>query len=476
MHPSSVAVIGAGFSGTLFSLGLQAAAPAGTQIHLIERSGRFGPGLAFGAAHLGHLLNVPAERMGAFPDRPADFLAWLGGRAVDAQGVFVPRALYGAYLEDRLRASRSGMDSGTIALWHDQVIALTPSAGGTRLQFASGHAITVDIVVLAMGNDSPQPPFDTTSLDAAGLWRSDPWEPGALDGLDPDVPVLLVGTGLTMVDAVVSLLDGGHRGPIHAVSRRGLLPRPHLDLPASPAILGQPLPHDLRSLMRHVRHEMDRVLAAGQPWQPVMDAVRHHTQALWTGLDTAERKRFLRHLRPWWDVHRHRMAPRIASRIAHARDAGQLRPQAGRIVGVAVRDGAAMVRIRPRGSALVETLGACRVVNCTGPGSDVTRSGDPFVQSLLRDGVARPDPLRLGLDVTALAEVVDGNGAAAPHLFALGALTKGQWWEITSVPDIRKQCQSVAGTVAERLSAVSSGYVPGSIRVGASRSGSAPAP
>jgi uncharacterized NAD(P)/FAD-binding protein YdhS len=431
----SIAVIGAGFSGSLLSVALRAICPHGTQIHLIERSGRFGPGLAYSPPDHAHLLNVPTGRISAFPDQPLDFLHWLQARSPSREGGFVSRALYGAYLADIVR------NCPGLHLWHDQVVAVQFSGARTHLVCRSGRTLMADVGVLAMGNDAPLPPCDVSGLEAAGIWRPDPWSSDSFAALDPTATVLLVGTGLTMVDAVVSMLETGHRGRIHAVSRRGLLPQSHLETPAPVPPCPLPLPIEIGVLMPFIRQQ----IAAAGAWQPVIDSLRPHTQALWRAMGPVEQARFLRHVRAWWDVHRHRMAPEIARRIAEVRSSGQLTIHAGRIVGYEP-DGEVIVQ--RRGGRTIERIAAARVVNCTGPGGDVSRSEDPLVRSLLHEGVARPDPLRLGFDVTEACEIVARDGSVSGRLFAIGPLTKGGWWEITAVPDIRRQCQSVAQTIA----------------------------
>ncbi len=251
-----------------------------------------------------------------------------------------------------------------------------------------------------------------------------------------------------MADVAITLLDAGHLGPIHALSRRGLLPHPHLDRPAPSATLPHALPSGLAALTRLVRQEASRARDAGQPWQPVIDALRHATQALWQGLSPTEQARFLRHLRGWWDVHRHRMPPRVADRLQQARTQGQLRIYAGRVLGTSVTAGSAEIVYRPRGKTQSETLRVARVINCTGPAADLTQVDDRLLHALLRNGLARADQLGLGLDIAGDGSV---SGPAADRLFALGPRTKGRWWEITAVPDIRKQCQDIARTISDRL-------------------------
>jgi uncharacterized NAD(P)/FAD-binding protein YdhS len=283
------------------------------------------------------------------------------------------------------------------------------------------------------------------------VFRHDPWDAQALTGLDPAAAVLLIGTGLTMVDVVISLLDSGHTGPIHAVSRRGLLPNAHADAPVPGASIELPLPSGLRALTRWLRNATQAASAAGQDWRAVIDGLRPHTQALWQSLSTVEQARFLRHLRPWWDVCRHRMAPEIARRIEAARASGQLCVHAGRVEAAALSGAGADLRLRPRGQIGTIGLSVDRVVNCTGPEGDITRVADRLTQALLRDGLARPDALALGFDVTATGAVLSRDGASSGGLFALGPLTKGVFWEITAVPDIRRQCAEMAAHLADRL-------------------------
>jgi uncharacterized NAD(P)/FAD-binding protein YdhS len=455
-----VTVIGAGFSGTFLALGLRESCPAGTHIKLIECNDRFGRGLAYGTTCSNHLLNVPAGRMSAFPDRPLDFLDWLQARsgkypamAAPSEASFAPRRVYGDYISHHLQQALDHQpDNGTVLeLVHDKVVGAATSPAGIRLHLASGGTIDSDLAVLASGNGAPLPPLDISAIEPAGLWRGEAWSAGAFQGLDPDAPVLLIGTGLTAIDAVILLLDAGHRGPIHALSRRGLLPQRHMEVSASPVTLDGPPPNDLASMTRFVRGAVRRATAEGKSWHQVIDALRPYTHAMWRNMSAGEQRRFLRHMRAWWDVHRHRMAPEIANRLAGAMRSGQLHIHAGRILGATVEDGLAHVAMRPRGRHEIATLQAARVINCTGPAPDVSRSDDPLLRSLLNAGSARPDAHRLGLDVTVDGAVLNRRGAPSSHLFAIGPLTKGAWWEMTAVPDIRNQCQSMARTLGETL-------------------------
>jgi uncharacterized NAD(P)/FAD-binding protein YdhS len=209
----------------------------------------------------------------------------------------------------------------------------------------------------------------------------------------------------------------------------------------------------LRELTRLVRQQADAAVAAGQPWQAVADALRPVSSALWQAATREDRARFLRHVRPWWDVHRHRMAPAVATQIEGAVARRQLHVHAGRIIGSTLAGEGVNVEFRPRGGGEPVALHVARMVNCCGLAPDITKVPDPLLHSLLREGSARPDPLRLGLDVTQKGALLGRNGTASDRLFAVGTLTRGVFWEVTAVPDLRRQCEAVARHVGLRIQA-----------------------
>jgi uncharacterized NAD(P)/FAD-binding protein YdhS len=260
--------------------------------------------------------------------------------------------------------------------------------------------------------------------------------------------VLLTGTGLTMVDVAMSLLDQGHTGPILALSRRGLLPRPHKPSAAMSDGAAQAFPTSSLQMLRLLRQEARRAEAEGGSWPPIIDELRPFARDVWQAMSLAEKARFLRHARPWWEVHRHRMPPAVAERIAHARGEGRLKVQAGRIRGFDIAGDRVRVTYRLRGSDSLQEVEVARVVNCSGPGADYARIADPLVRSLLEQGSARADLLRLGLDVTSNCALLHRDGGVSRRVFAVGPVTKGAFWEITAVPDIRRQCELLAEHLA----------------------------
>ncbi|MBV9929427.1 MAG: FAD/NAD(P)-binding protein [Alphaproteobacteria bacterium] len=412
-----IVIVGAGYSGSMAAVEA-ARAVANAEVTLIDRRGTFAAGAAYSTTNASHLLNVRARGMSAFADEPDHFARWVEAAGLGGPDTFVPRRDYRRYLEGVLAGAAVARVPGEAVAVEDRTLVL-----------ADGARIASDALVLAGGNYGGRLParIAVPTVD-------DPWSAeglAAIAGLArQEKDVLLVGTGLTMVDVALSLVDAGFEGRMVAVSRRGLLPRPHEE-PASPPAEIEP-PARLGALVRAVRN-------MEAPWRAAVDSLRPHTQALWQGLSLAEKRRFLRHLRPWWDVHRHRIAPPVARRIEALIAMGRLEVLAGRLRGG--EGGAITVAVRGGGTRPFDIAGA---VNCTGPEGAIARVEDKLIRQLLASGRARPDALGIGLDVDAGNRVIGADGAPSPGLYAVGPLTRGALWEIVAVPDIRHQVRDLA--------------------------------
>jgi uncharacterized NAD(P)/FAD-binding protein YdhS len=453
----TIAIIGAGFSGSMLAVNLLHQPDTHLRIVLIEKRQRFGRGLAYSTDNPAHLLNVPAGRMGAFAANPGHFLDWLNSRPETANsdgqaygpGSFVPRHLYGDYLATLLGQAAKSNPTDRFQRINAQATDLSTVAGNVQINLSNSATITADHAVLALGNFPSLPPVAALAA-ASDRYIADPWQAGALDRIPLDAVVLLVGSGLTMADMAIALIAKGHRGRLDAISRHGLLPHRHAapppDAPVVPPFTIDEIPFTARGLARTVRSRIRGESATG--WRSVIDALRPVTQELWRRAPRKERARFLRHLQARWDVHRHRLAPAAAAKIDAMRSSGQLHFHAGRVTGLdATSDGLA-VHFRSRGSAELATLVTHYVVNCTGPASDYSRIDDPLVRNLLERGLARPDPLHLGLDIDDRQHLIARDGAPSERLYAAGPPTKGAAWEITAVPDLRVQSMKLADYLA----------------------------
>jgi uncharacterized NAD(P)/FAD-binding protein YdhS len=457
------AIVGAGFGGTMTCVHLlrllaeQARAHGETgpiaQVMLIERSGRFTAGVAYSTAFEGHVLNVPAGRMSALPDDGDHFLRW--ARVHDPRtsgGSFVRRRMYGRYIAALLDETEAASKPFV------RVQRVSRSAMGLRLEpdaviveLEGGTDIRADHVVLAIGNFPPgNPEIQAAAWSWVHSWRyaKDPWAAGALD-VDPDGDVLLLGTGLTMLDIAIALKEQGHRGTIHAVSRRGLLPQPHRVSIRPPTPHKRPAsiehwPATTRGLLRAVRDEIRVAAKKGIDWREVVTALRDDTPALWQRMSIEERKRFLRHVRPFWETHRHRAAPDTATTISELIARGELVVHPGFVLGFSEDEAGVGVRIRERGAEHEQVLRVARVINCTGPQTDLRDIGDPFMQGLVDEGIVRPDALGLGLDTTQDGAVIDAHGEVHSRISLVGPLRKGLLWENTAVPELRVEARAMA--------------------------------
>ena len=451
-----VVIVGAGFTGTLLALKLLATG-ARLHIHLVEGSDHVGRGLAYGACSPRHLLNVPVNRLevGLMPglaqwlatrhDELTVALAESRGSLADA---FLPRSLFGDYLEERLRVAATAAGPSRLEVIRSEAVSpLELPRQGILLR--DGRELLADVLVLATGNLPPKAPLPPRSpIRDARAFVADPWTPGALNDIDKDSLVVLVGTGLTMVDTATRLADGGHRGPIHAVSRRGLTPLEHRLGGVWPSFIDLALERSPVALMRSIRAAASAAMARGIPWQRVIDAVRPLTSRIWTGWTGDERRRFLRHARPYWDAHRHRLAPRVADRLQALLKNGDLTIWSGGVVDCRLRDGHVDVDVRPRGSPDRLTLKASRLINCTGPRTDFASVGIPLFASLRRRGLVQPDELGLGIETQDCA-VCGRDGRPSSWVFALGPLTRPAWWEITAVPEIAAQIDHLVALLAQ---------------------------
>jgi uncharacterized NAD(P)/FAD-binding protein YdhS len=437
-------IIGGGASGVLLAYQLLKTPELGFRVTLIERRSEIGRGPAYHTNNPEHVLNVRAANMSALPDDPKHFWRWLSNRTEGPQCpdpyCFVPRRAYGDYLANLTAPFTSSDNSpAPLTVVHSQCIDVDERPDGVVVTLADGSRYIADVAVLATGNESP---IAKLPCDA------DPWAaPSA--AADRSTTVLILGTGLTMIDYVLSLLRNGHRGQIVAMSRRGLLARAHRRTPPLQIAASEvPFGASASQLLRWLRERITTHAAAGGDWRSVIDALRPYTQRLWHDLSLPSRRRFIEHTRAWWDVHRHRMAPEVEMRLSQALMAGQLALAAAKISEIEPNADGALVRYRRRGRREFASLQVGMIVDCTGIVKDPRSNGNPVIQQLFDRGLARTDPLNIGLDIADDCAVINRSGIASQRLFAVGPLTRAAFWEIVAIPDIRNQCSELAARLA----------------------------
>lgn len=435
-----VVVVGSGFSAIAVTINLMKSMPDGRSIAVVGDDVGFGRGTAYRTEFHLHRLNVPAARMSVFCDEPDDFRNWLeaNGRVAEAH-VFASRGDYGLYLRDRfaalLRERRQGLRVDFIRAKATQCVR--QADGGYSFHLTRGEQLDARLVVLCLGLGNADLPVSASQTSDSIV--ENPWRLSWLSDVEPHEDICILGSGLTMIDQVLALREHGHRGHIHVLSRRGLVPLPHATGGHSPTVPQLPEGRAISDILHSLRTQV----RSGVDWRSVMDGLRPQTQILWQSLNEDQRSRFLRHALAWWNVHRHRLAPPVRQRFEALLQDGIVSVHAGFLKVMDHADERIRMVFRQRGRQDLREITVDRVVNCTG----MERAGlkhSPLLLSMQEDGLLRPDPLGLGIVVDGMAQVCDRSGKAQQGVYAVGALTAGQFWEITAVPDIRVQAKAVA--------------------------------
>jgi uncharacterized NAD(P)/FAD-binding protein YdhS len=410
--------------------------------------------------------------MSLFAEDPRHFDRWVRA-AIDPpdaragltpDGTLFPRrALFARYVEATLREAAAGAFPARLEHVRDRAVAAAAEHGRYRVTLAGGGARLADVLVLATGHPPAALPAPLAALAADRGLIADPWAPALADKVRPHDRVLIVGTGLTMMDVLASLEAAGHRGPVVALSRRGLLPRPRAAMPVAPQGGFVPAgPARVVAILREFRAAVRRGRAAGRPWEDSFDGLRAEAQAIWGVLPAAERRRFLRHLQPFWDVHRYQCAPQVHQVLERAQASGRLTIVAAALLRAERLGDAIRVHTRPRRAAAGEAARHdCDVViNCTGPAHAKGFVCNPLLSSLAAARLLVPDPLGLGLAVDARGQALDFAGRPQPRLRVVGPPARGAYGELMGLPQVSAQPRAVAAEVAAEIAALGAAADP----------------
>lgn len=440
-------IVGGGAAGTLVAIRLLMDERGAGPVAIVEPDAVLARGAAYSTGRGEHLLNVVAGRMSAIGEQPDHFVQFLArDGAGDEAGLgdrFARRRDYGRYLRHTLASLPA--QHAPVHL-RERAVDIERDASGFRVHLASGASVTAQHVVLAIGNaPRPLPGY----LAHPGMRLAEAWDYDAVQGIEPDAAVCILGSGLSMVDAALSLDAAGHRGPIHVLSRHGLMPLPHAATgPQHGEGVDDLLPLGVRARWRVLRRRVAAAVASGEPWQWSFDRLRHHGQALWQSLDDRQRRRFLRHAVRYWDIHRHRIAPQVAATLDALRVRGQLRVTAGRLCSItADPGGGSHVHFRPRHACREHMLRADWIVNATGVETNIDLRPGALLAALRERGLVLPGPQGLGVASSGIGHVIGGRGRPDPALYVLGALRIGDLWESIAIPELREQARQIADDI-----------------------------
>ncbi|EJM85430.1 hypothetical protein PMI34_04301 [Pseudomonas sp. GM74] len=457
-NDADILIVGGGLSGAMLAAQLMRR-PGRCRVLVIEPRAELGRGVAYSAVELGHTLNGNAARVSVDPDNADDFTQWLtkyieaGGwpesdqQQVPVGELFPPRGIFGLYARQRLADAQAlgALNGSTVEHVQAEVVDLQADADAVRLTLSDGRSLQGAFAVLATGMfpAACTPQTRSCGLNAAAL---DPWDVAAMQRLDPQSTVMIIGSGLTMVDAVVSLDQAGHRGPIEVFSRHGLRPHVRRQPPAWVDFLAQDQRiRTPRQLMRELRRHCRDAIAQGIDWQAPLNTVRPHIGRLWQQATDVQRRQFVRHVRPWWESHHHRSSPLSAELVERLYEEGRLRIHAASFEGLerSAGDGVS-IRLRRRGEAHTCVVSAGALINSSGIEYDWRRVARPLPRQLLARGLVRPGPLALGIAAEVDGAVLSAEGQPASRLFAIGPPLRGMWWESTAVSDVVSQAKALA--------------------------------
>ncbi len=458
-----LAIVGGGLSGAALLLALLREGSA-MDVVIYEPEAELGPGLAYGVAAPWHLLNVVATRASLYANDPDHWWRWarehgpgLGWpeTAAAGPGDYLPRRLFGHYVVQELDAARQRQ--GSVRVLHHRTAAadMTVSDAGVIVTDAEGRAVQFDTAVLATGAPS-SPHFDLPGL--AGIrerwnWIDDPWDLPLLAKIPRDGAVLIVGSALTMADTVLSLARQAHHGPVHVLSRHGVVPAArHEQAPLPTGISAD----DGILLMSQLLHRLRRAVRihGSENWQGVFEGLRSCTNDLWLSLPPQTQRRFMRHLRALWDAHRFRMPPSTAQVLEQMRQDGQLQFHKGNLQRLVQRsNGGIGVEYRPRGHVSGHVLSVAVIIDCTGPRRPETDWADQLLDRLKASDLLAGAPCGVGIRATAQGAAVDRLGRSVPGLYLVGPPLRGTLLESMAISDIRTQ----ANALAARLVSTSAG-------------------
>ncbi len=450
-----VAIIGGGFSGASVAWHLHEAAPGAQHIVIIEPHDEIGRGLAYSTSDPSHRINVPATRMNIGAEHETHFHDWLLAQnylatdpaaRIDADRLYPTRHAFGDYVKSQIRSL-----GRAVTHIRSKAVALERHRNGWRIRCANGEVIGADIVVLGVCHTPPDTPASLAALQGHPRFFADPWRANALESVGHDDNVLIVGTGLTMADTVASLDRLGHRGKITAISRRGLRSQPHdRDNTDAYGDFLQPPSLTALELLRRVRRAIRDAAQEGKPWQAVVDQVRQQGQDIWRALPHDQRKRLLHHLRPFWDTHRFRIAPQVHEVLQRRIAQGALDLRAASIRGGAQRDAKISVELRARHGRDWKEQSFDAVILATGPAHGTVFDHDPLLAQIRAEGLARPDPLKLGIAVDDDGRAISDVSGSSP-LYIAGPLARGTFGELMGISDLARYAKAIAGHIISQL-------------------------
>ena len=457
----TIAIIGGGFCGNMLAVHLLSNAKAPVHIVLINSGYPLSKGVAYSSYSHKHVLNVAAKSMSAFPDKPAHFIDWIkkheNYRVIDQTALpdlFLPRNIYGYYLKDIFdTAIRKKPEHTSISFVHDEAIDIEEKDGKAHVYFSVSPGVVADKVVLAIGNHVPDnPTLKDPSFYSSKNYFGNPWLHEAVNNIDPDREVFILGNGLTMADIVLGLKEKNHRGKIYSLSPNGFQILPHRDFEPYKGLIEElKPPYDLVKVVSLFRSHVKKLRDMGLAGEAAVDSLRPLTQKVWLSWNLQEKQRFMFHIRHMWGVARHRLPMEVHKVIQQLILDDKLEIIAGRLQSMNETESGIRITFKRRRDQMIHEVSVARVINCTGPLSDIHKLERPLIKNLVSRRLIHADEMKLGIDATLDGSVLNMDGSPSSHLFTIGSPLRGLLWESTAVPELREQAKNLAGKLLKDL-------------------------
>lgn len=456
-----IAIIGGGFCGAATLINLIRNATEPLKIILINKDKTLGKGVAFNSSNHNHLLNVRVSNMSPFVNEPLHFAEWISKQSdlkafmsTDFIDKFITRNVYGKYIESLLKRTIAEAPAFLdIEIRIDEAIAVNQSTKKTIINLASGKSLIADKIVLALGVFPPAniKITNSTFYDSKKYFLN-PWTPNAVKNIHMEESFFLIGTGLTSIDLIISLYQKGYQGKVYAFSKNGRLPMIHTERNAYAAIQSEMKSGlSLLTYFKIFRKHLKIATKSGHTTADVIDALRPITQQLWMGMSITDKKQFIRHLSSLWNIARHRVPQQAHHKMQELIRNGKLELLSGNLINIEEQNGNVNITIKNRKSDQIQKINVGRVINCTGPQSDIYKIDHPLLQSLIANGLITPNELNIGINTTISCKAIDSNNMVSDQLYVLGSMLRGLFWESSAVPELRKQAEFIAKNIIQEL-------------------------
>lgn len=447
----TIAIIGGGLSGILTAIQLLEKSKD-ISVKIINSGQPIGLGVAYSTTDTSHLLNVPAGKMSAFPDNQKHFTDWLiahGHSAEQIEKQFFPRFVYGEYLSELVAALKQNKQ---VEIINAKAIDLQKQDSSYSILLNNDKSVFADKTVLALGNFLPATPkSESQSFFESPNYFKNPWNTDYLKNIQPNQNILIIGTGLTMVDCVLSLKNIGVKGKLYVVSPRGYTPAPHGKKEIYPDFYSEVKGKTLLEIVQIVRKHLKIAESKNSSWIGVIDSLRPHVQKLWIALSPKDKQQFISHIRHIWGLARHRLPLSVYTELSNLKVSNQLEIIGGRIIYIQEEGDGIYATIQLRGSSIKRKLNITRVINCTGPQNNYKELKDPFIQNLLTKKIIIPSEQKMGINTSLTGRVLSQDGKPSDDIYAIGSLLRGVLWETTAVPEISVQAEQIAKQIIDSI-------------------------